>query len=242
MNQESGPSEKVLRFRKSERLFHWAISIPFVVCYVTALVLVVIYNNHPLLPYRNVFSWIHRISGICLIVLPPIVILTSRSDFKLYYYNIRQAWAWTMEDFKFLFLIGLANINKKIKLPEQGKFNAAEKLNFMVLMCTSPLYIITGILIWPANSAILYWFIHLGLAVLSTPLILGHIFMAMFNPETRVAMSGMISGFVDRQYVKHHHGRWYKEQFKNEGVPDEDGEKPDADSKGENTGSSKDRK
>ncbi len=227
MNKEGGPSEKVLRFRKSERWFHWAISIPFVVCYVTAVVLVVLYNAYPLLPFRDVFSWIHRISGVCLIILPPLAILTGRSDSRLFLYNIRQAWVWTMEDFKFLFLIGLANINKKIKLPEQGKFNAAEKLNFMVLMCTSPLYIVTGILIWPANSAILYWFIHLGMAVISTPLILGHVFMAMFNPDTRAALSGMISGFVDREYVKHHHGKWYKEEFEKDGEPDKDNKKQD---------------
>jgi cytochrome b subunit of formate dehydrogenase len=85
MNKNEVHSEKVLRFRKSERWFHWAISIPFIVCYVTAMVLVVFYNTNPLLPYRDVFSWIHRISGVCLIILPPLVILTGRSDFRLFF-------------------------------------------------------------------------------------------------------------------------------------------------------------
>lgn len=30
--------------------------------------------------------------------------------------------------------MGFAAINKNIELPEQGKFNAAEKINFMTLM------------------------------------------------------------------------------------------------------------
>jgi formate dehydrogenase subunit gamma len=123
------PPGKILRFRSSERQVHWAISIPFMVCYATALVLVVVYTPNPSWPFREVFSWIHRISGVCLFVLPMFVIFRSRHDLKIYFYNIKQAWVWGIEDVKFLFLMGLAAVSKKVKLPEQGKFNAAEKLN-----------------------------------------------------------------------------------------------------------------
>jgi hypothetical protein len=48
--------------------------------------------------------------------------------------------------------------------------------------------------------------------------------MATLNPDTRAALSGMISGMVDRSYVKHHHGSWYKEQFEDDVKSDaEDG-------------------
>ena len=222
-NKKSIPPGKVLRFRRSERHVHWAISIPFMVCYATALVLVVVYTPNPSWPFREVFSWIHRISGVCLFVLPMFVIFRSRHDLKIYFYNIKQAWVWGIEDFKFLCLMGLAPVFKKIKLPEQGKFNAAEKLNFMLLMSTYPLYLITGSIIWITNKALLSWLIHFGMAIIATPLLFGHLFMAMLNPETRVALSGMITGFVDRQFVKHHHGKWYKEQFGKD--EDEDEEK-----------------
>ena len=139
--------------------------------------------------------------------------ITSRGDVNVFFYNLRQAWVWTAEDFKWLCLKGMAAVSKKVSLPEQGKFNAAEKLNFMVLMCTSPVYILTGLLIWLAESALLFWFIHFTMAIITTPLLLGHIFMATFNPKTRKALSGMITGFVDRDYVKDHHSRWYEEHF-----------------------------
>ncbi|MEN8264551.1 MAG: cytochrome b/b6 domain-containing protein [Nitrospirota bacterium] len=221
MSKNNKSSEKVLRFRSSERQVHWAISIPFMVCYATALVLVVAYGPNPNWPFREVFSWTHRISGVCLFILPLFVILKSRHDLKLYFYNIKQAWVWGMEDFKFLCLMGLATVNKKIKLPEQGKFNAAEKLNFMILMSTYPLYIITGTIIWITNKALLSWLIHFGMAIVATPFMFGHVFMATLNPETRVALSGMITGYVDRHFVKHHHGKWYKEEF---GKDEEDAE------------------
>lgn len=216
INKNDIPSDKILRFRQSERWLHWAISIPFMVCYVTALILVLVYNPDPTRPYRAVLSWIHRISGISLFVLPLLVVITKRSDASVFFYNIKQAWAWTGEDVRWLFLKGLTSVSKKISLPEQGKFNAAEKLNFMVLMCTSPVYIATGLLIWLAESALLFWFIHFAMAIITTPLLLGHIFMATFNPDTRKALSGMITGFVERDYVKHHHSRWYEEHYKGE--------------------------
>lgn len=215
-NNKKNPPAKILRFRKSERTVHWAIAIPFMVCYSTALILVFIYNPDPLRPYRAVFSWVHRISGICLITLPMLSILKSRGDYRIYLNNIKQAWLWTFEDIKWLGLMGLAAVSKKFTLPEQGKFNAAEKINFMTLMSTYPLYILTGIFIWFTDGALLAWLIHFGMALIATPLLSGHVFMATINPDTRVGLSGMISGFVDRQWAKHHYTRWYRENFEHE--------------------------
>jgi len=212
----TSPPEKVLRFRKSERIVHWAIAIPFLVCWTTALLLVIFYNPHPLRPYRDLFSWIHRISGICLIVLPILAVAkAAKGDYKLHFYNIRQAWKWTWDDIKWLSLMGLAAVSSKIRLPEQGKFNAAEKINFMIVMSTYPLYIMTGLVVWLTDVTFLAWLVHFSMAVIATPILLGHIYMAAINPGSRKALEGMINGFVDRQWAKHHHRHWYREQFEN---------------------------
>jgi cytochrome b subunit of formate dehydrogenase len=47
----------------------------------------------------------------------------------------------------------------------------------------------------------------------------GHIYMAVVNPSTRVGLSGMFSGRVDREWAKHHYKRWYKENFEEDGTP-----------------------
>ncbi len=233
-------SQKILRFRKSERTVHWAIAIPFLLCFTTALILVIFYNPDPLRPYRETFSWIHRISGISLIVLPIFSIIRSRGDYKIYFYNIRQAWVWTLEDLKWLSMMGLAAVSKRFTLPEQGKFNAAEKINFMTLMSTYPLYILTGVVIWLTDGALLSWLVHFGMAIIATPLIAGHIFMATINPDTRSGLPGMTSGYVDRDWAKHHYTRWYREHFENDQddsvvekyapvLPEENSEVPAAD-------------
>ena len=202
---------KVLRFAKSERLVHWCIAGPFLVSFATSLVLVLVYNPDPSRPFRDVFALLHRASGVALIVLPMLATFNKRGDAAIHIYNIKQAWTWVFDDIKWLALMGLAAMNSRIKLPEQGKFNAAEKLNFMVLMTTYPLYVTTGLLMWITHLAILSWILHFLMAMLATPLLLGHLYMALINKDTRPGLEGMITGHVDRHWAKHHYRRWYRE-------------------------------
>jgi formate dehydrogenase subunit gamma len=205
------PNPKILRFAKSERILHWCIAGPFLLSMTTALIMVLIYNPDPSRPYRNIFSTIHRSSGVALIIFPMLATLKIRGDVRIHLYNIQQAWIWLFDDFRWLGLMGLAAVNPKIKLPEQGKFNAAEKINFMVLMVTYPLYVLTGLLMWLMPLAIFSWLLHFFMAVMAVPLISGHLFMAVINPASRVGLSGMITGFVDREWAKHHYRRWYRD-------------------------------
>jgi formate dehydrogenase subunit gamma len=202
---------KVLRFAKSERYLHWAIAGPFLFCIATGVTLVLFYNPDPTRPFRSVFAILHRLSGIALITLPMLATYKGRGEVSIHLYNIKQAWIWMWDDFKWLALMGLAAVSNKIKLPEQGKFNAAEKINFMMLMTTYPLYVTTGLLMWFTHLAILSWILHIMMAILSAPLMIGHLYMALINGSTRLGLHGMISGHVDRHWAKHHYGRWYRE-------------------------------
>ena len=186
---------------------------PFVVCYATALVLVAVYNPDPTRPYRALFSWTHRLSGLCLFLLPLWSVARHRQDFAIHVQNVDTAWRWRLEDVKWLLLMALSTFDKRLVLPDAQKFNAGEKLNFMFLTASYPLYIITGILIWLPGVAFASWVIHLSLAAMATPLILGHVFMATINPDTRVGLSGMITGYVNRQWARHHYRNWYDEHF-----------------------------
>ncbi len=207
---------QILRFRRSERMLHWSIAVPFMLCWVTGFILKVFYNLHSEDPSRDVLSWIHRIGGAGLIVFPTLWALRNRSDYKIHLYNIKQAWTWASEDLKWLMLMGAAMVNSKVKLPDQGKFNAAEKLNFMMGMCTYPVFILTGILLWVRVFGFLSWIIHVSLALVATPFMLGHLYMALVNPDTRVGLGGMFSGYVDRHWAKHHYALWYRENFRGE--------------------------
>lgn len=76
-----------------------------------------------------------------------------------------------------------------------------------------PLYILTGVMVWLPGVAIAAYLAHYAMALAGVPLVVGHIFMAIVNPETRVGLSGMLTGWVDRTWAKHHYRRWYRENF-----------------------------
>jgi formate dehydrogenase gamma subunit len=205
--------DAILRFRRSERHLHWALALPFMSCLVTALILVTVYNPHPARPFRWVFSWIHRSAGVCLAVLPLLTFARHREDLRVHVHNVRTAWTWTRDDLRWLLLMIPATLDKRIVLPHQGKFNAAEKINFMVLSVTYPLYVITGVLVWLPGVAYLSWLVHVLMAFNALPLVLGHVFMATVNRDTRAGLSGMVTGLVDRHWAKHHYRHWYDEHF-----------------------------
>jgi len=221
----TGGGRHILRFHRSERHIHWAIAIPFLVCWTTAVVLVLVYNPAPERPLRSLLSWTHRIGGVCFTILPLLAVLRSTGDVRIHFANVRQAWVWTFQDIRWLSMLGLAAISKRVELPEQGKFNAAEKLNFMVLMTCYPLYIVTGATIWLTHGAFVSWLLHFFMALVGTPLVLGHIYMATLNPGSRAGLQGMVSGYVDRQWAKHHYRRWYREQVET-GEPGEAAAEP----------------
>ncbi len=207
------PSSTILRFTKSEIRLHWAIAAPFVLCYASALILFVFYYNVPQRPFQSTFSWIHRLSGICLIVLPPLVVMTSRRNWNLFCEDFKQGWIWALHDVKWLLLSGLAAVSSKVSLPEQGKFNAGEKLNFMMVTTTYPVLVVTGVMIWLPGVSYYAWLIHFLMALVATPFMVGHIFMSTINPSTRKGLPGMIVGRVDREWAKHHYALWYREVF-----------------------------
>jgi formate dehydrogenase subunit gamma len=211
--ERGSKSEKILRFEKTERLMHWAIAVPFLVCYTSALVLLVLYNPNPLRPLRFLFSWIHRISGVCLFILPVLVFLNRQGNRKLHLSNMKRAWLWSFTDVKWLFRMAQSVFIKKTSLPEEGKFNAGEKMNFLMVITTYPLFIFTGLLIWIPGISFYSWIFHVLLALVATPFIFGHMFLAMVNPGTRKGFHGVISGFVDSDWAKHHYRRWYRENF-----------------------------
>ena len=63
------------------------------------------------------------------------------------------------------------------------------------------------------------WIIHVSLGLVAPLLMIGHIYMAVVNPDTRIGLSGMITGRVDRKWAMHHYARWYRDHYDDDGTP-----------------------
>jgi formate dehydrogenase subunit gamma len=207
MTAPDGGSVPVVRFDRSFRALHWAFSIPFTLLLVSGIILA-LPSFEVLLTHRDVLRSIHLYSAIGLVVLPLVTILVGNrrslaQDLREIDYWDRLDWIWLSRAFAFW----------RGGLPPQGRFNAGQKLNTVIVLAASTGFVMTGLLMWRAELFPL-WLgdvatqLHDALTVLVTPLVLGHIFMAALNPRTNGALGSIFHGRVDREWVRAHHGRW----------------------------------
>jgi len=207
----------IQRFLASERFLHWTLAIPFVLLYLSAAALLLTWGEAQPRTLHHAAGIFHRAVGALLILGPPIALLWGRREWWMHLENMGEGWKWRGDDIRWLLLFPRNAMDPRVELPEQGKFNAAEKLNFMMVFATYPLYIVTGLMVWLPGVAFLPWVAHVSAAVMGIPLVAGHIFMATVNPSTRIGLSGMFTGIVDREWARHHYRRWYREHFEKDG-------------------------
>jgi len=103
--------------------------------------------------------------------------------------------------------------------PPQGRFNAGQKINTILLGASAIGFGVTGLIMWQSNTHFFpAWAVqgsvnlHDILAILTAALVLGHIYLAALHPTTRPGLSGMFSGYVDRVWVRHHHPKWVAQE------------------------------
>ena len=115
-----------------------------------------------------------------------------------------------------LLKIGAASLNKKISLPEQGKFNAGEKFLFWILVCALGITLaVTGLILnFPnfdqtrqtmQNANV----IHMIAGLVGIALAFGHIYLGTIGMKG--AFDAMRYGYVDETWAKEHHEYWYND-------------------------------
>jgi formate dehydrogenase subunit gamma len=98
----------------------------------------------------------------------------------------------------------------------QGRFNAGQKVNAIIMSAFAILFVVSGILLWlAAADADFRWrgpiVVHDTLTVLSIFLVLGHLYLAVLHPTTRHALRGMTLGTVREDWARKHHPKWVEE-------------------------------
>jgi formate dehydrogenase subunit gamma len=95
----------------------------------------------------------------------------------------------------------------------QGRFNAGQKLNTVLNLGFTVLFLVTGLLLWfgERNTELRFAstvILHDGLMYVSVVLLLGHLYLALIHPTTRHALRGITTGTVSEEWAAVHHGKW----------------------------------
>ena len=103
--------------------------------------------------------------------------------------------------------------------PPQGRFNAGQKINAILLGAAAIGFGVTGLIMWQSNTHhFAQWAVqssvnlHDILAIATAALVAGHIYLAALHPTTRPGLSGMFSGYVDHAWARRHHPKWVAQE------------------------------
>ena len=197
--------DRIERFCKTTRWFHWTFVASFLTLAATGGLLAL---REPLglaaLP-RAALATIHRAAAIALATLPVVVLLSGSTGVALR--DLGESLRWTRDDLRWLALQPAAALGRA-ELPPAGKLNAGQKLNALATAGLATGLAVSGAWLWLRPGALLPWFAHLALFLLWIPAFAGHFFLAVVHPGTRPALRGMVLGTVDRAWAEHHHGAW----------------------------------
>jgi formate dehydrogenase subunit gamma len=187
-----------------ERLIHWLLAVSCIILLITGLGLM--FKAFEFLTlflggYKGM-KLIHNYTGLVFTVSMVLsLIIWYREGAILKDYDI----AWIKKGGGYLW---------KVKdLPEAGRFNAGQKIFFILVIVVGALMFITGIIMWfslsfPHALVRLSYMLHaLGVVTIGGALT-SHIFLGTANPGS---FQAMMHGYVTRGWVKLQHPRWLKE-------------------------------
>lgn len=175
-NAKRGPREKVLRFTVTERLYHWAQALPFLVLLASGgLILAQRLAGAEWVGHATL-ARVHKVAGVSLPAAIFLVFLGG--DRRTLLRNLR---------------------------PGCPKFNGGQKVNLYAQVVLIPVLVASGSIMWLIHGALLPWYVHVAAFAVACPLIAGHLFMAVINPATRKGLAGVFTGRVDAEWAREHY-------------------------------------
>jgi formate dehydrogenase subunit gamma len=191
-------SARVLRFTASERAIHWIVAIAFFSMLGSGLLM-----GHRGSFHNLMYAWHLASAGILVVGVAAVAL---RGDRRALGRTRRELTKIDALDRAWLANVPAAVLGQRPQ-PPAGRFNAGQKVNFILIGCllTSLVVSGTGLVIAGSPPNATFKVAHVAAAYLSVILALGHLYMALINPGTRPALSGMISGTVDLAWLRKHH-------------------------------------
>lgn len=198
---------KVQRFNRTERLAHWTNALGFLALLSTGLAMLA--RRRWGGGGEGAFAILRTVhaGGAVLYIAGPLLCWLAG--------NTRSWWNWIREahrlhpsDFSWMALMVGQVFKRGVVLPPQGRFNPGQRLNIWLQLAAKAGFLYSGQAMFRFQGQLFWFKVHLALMALALPLLAGHLFLALIHRDTRPSLSGMISGWVDAHWARHHHARW----------------------------------
>ena len=195
--------DRVYRFVYIERLMHWVNDLSFFVLAISGSMM--LFRNRFSLSEDSVsfIHWFHGYVGVVWFFGPALVFLIG--DWRSGLHWIGECFRWTFSEI--LWLMGAIPkiLFRRMPDPIVGRFNAGQRLNMLGNFLGKWGLAITGYFMQNDPGRLLVYDFHVILFFLLALLVTGHIYMGLINPSTRHSRFAMLSGFVNLEWLEHHH-------------------------------------
>jgi len=196
---------RLARFDDTERMLHWVNAGLFGVLIATGAVLY-IGQLSALVGRRELVRLLHVVSGLLLPV--PFLVARLGPGRRALAADMRRLSRFDADDRRWLRSLGR---DRRVR---HGKFHPGQKLNASFTLGVIAVMFMTGsIMHWfrffPVDWRTGATFVHDWLAITFGVVVLGHLRMALKDPEAR---RGMRLGWVTRGWARRRHPKWYEEQ------------------------------
>lgn len=204
---------RMQRFVTAERLSHWVCALFFLAALVTGLLMWIPATRVWLAGTRYTLSQYHGYIGAAMVVLPLLLFLLI--DRRRLARDIREIDQWDGHDRKWFGLALRGYTLRGRQMPPQGRFNAGQKLNVVLVAVMAIGFAVTGGILmhrqdlqpWLVSRAL--W-THAFLAVCAIALFAGHLVHVFVTRHGRTYLAGMIRGWIPGQLAFERHRRWWE--------------------------------
>ncbi len=201
---------RVRRFSFGELFLHWANAGLYLVLFLSGtlrLVGRVFALQCLMVPW---LGELHRRCGVLLVGILLLIFVLSlcARSFREVWKTLRQCLKWNGQDILWLIRVPINMVNPKCTLPPVGRFNPGQKMHLLVVFSALIGFCVSGLVMIRIPGALGAWVIHIACFIPAGVFLSLHMFLSLFNPETRKALPAILSGFIDADYAKEHHPLW----------------------------------
>jgi formate dehydrogenase subunit gamma len=190
----------VKRFTSSERAVHWLTALAFFSLLISGLVVGRRGTFHDVM-----YDWHLASAGVLVGGVALIVVAGNRRALSG---TARELRSLDVEDREWLGAIP-ARLLSGAPEPLAARFNAGQKVNFLLVCILLAALYVTGVdTVLAGTHHNLIFGAHKLATIALSVLVAGHLYMALVNRATRHALRGMLTGEVDREWARKHYPRW----------------------------------
>ena len=123
---------------------------------------------------------------------------------------------WSTDDRRWFWAFLLGGALRGRAMPPQGRFNAGQKSNTILVAAMAVGFAVTGGILlgkaglpaWLVSRAL--W-LHGFLAIAGTALLAGHLFQALLTRHGRASLKAMLTGRLGEDVARERHALWWAE-------------------------------